>query len=216
MHDFEGDLAVLVPDADMEAAVTGLLLSRPPALGIRDVGFDVFLHRDHDNGCFMRGHDFLRPMVSVYAHGLILFDRHGCGQEKRPREELERIVAEQLSVSGWGDRAAAVVIDPELESWIWSDSPHVDSCLGWEGKKPNLRKWLEEGGWWPSAAPKPERPKEAFLSAIHRAQRPPSSAIFEELAIKISLKRCTDAAFLRFREILQKWFPAEPTRAPSG
>jgi hypothetical protein len=32
-----------------------------------------------------------------------------------------------LFTSGWENRAAAVVLDPELEIWVWSDSPEVEA-----------------------------------------------------------------------------------------
>lgn len=36
-----------------------------------------------------------------------------------------------------------------------------------------------------------------------------SSALYEQIASRISLKRCHDTAFVRLRSQLQKWFPAE-------
>ena len=213
MSGAQEDLAVLVADLDMEATIRGLL-SRPQSLGIRNVQFEVFRHRGHDNGCFSRGHDFLRPMVSVYAYGLIMFDRHGCGQERAASEELERIVTERLNTSGWGHRAAAIAIDPELDVWVWADSPLVERCLGWEGKSPDLRTWLREQGLWSEDAPKPKDPKQAVKKALRQVNKRPSSAVYQELAEKVSLKRCTDASFQRFRELLQEWFPAKAASTP--
>jgi hypothetical protein len=56
------------------------------------------------------------------------------------------------------------------------------------------------------AAGKPARPKEAFeaMVRVHRQAR--SSALYEKVAAKISLKRCHDAAFVRLRTQLQRWF----------
>jgi len=47
------DLIALVADADMEAAVRALL-SRPSALGIRSITFDVKRHIQRDAGCLRR------------------------------------------------------------------------------------------------------------------------------------------------------------------
>jgi hypothetical protein len=59
MKDKVKDLIVLVADADMEAAVRGLL-SRPSALGIRPISFDVKRHVQRDAGCRSGAHDLLR------------------------------------------------------------------------------------------------------------------------------------------------------------
>ena len=205
---YERDLVVLVPCEAIEYTVRGLL-SRRKSLGIYELQFRVFRHIRRDNGCFSHGHDFLRPMVLQYSRCLVMFDRHGCGQENRPREELEKIVTDRLSEAGWGERATAVVLDPELEVWIWSDSPHVDRCLGWQDRKPNLRKWLEENGRWSCGTLKPENPKEAALSAVRHVGNTLSRATYYDLAKSVSLKRCTDPAFQRFCEILRNWFPEE-------
>ena len=209
MSGWEADLVVLVPDKNMEASVRALLSSRPEALGIRRLRFDVYVHIERDPGCLLRGHDFLRPMVRQCARGLVLFDRIGSGQEGKSRQELEGSVTEQLSLSGWGDRAVAVVLDPELEAWIWSDSPHVDRSLGWEGQQPSVRGWLQGQGMWQEGADKPLDPKAALEKALRHVRKRRSSAIYEQLAENVGLKRCADPAFLRFRRILADWFPVE-------
>jgi hypothetical protein len=66
----------------------------------------------------LEAHDFLRPFVRSYARALVVFDREGCGQEQRPRDELEQIVEQHLARNGWDDHAAAIAIDPELENWV--------------------------------------------------------------------------------------------------
>ena len=205
MTEWESDLAVLVPDRNMEAAVRGLL-SRGRALGLRRLRFEIYVHVERDPGCFLRGHDFLRPMAGRFAHGLILLDRVGTGQERKTREELEKLVMTRLAASGWGDRAKAIVLDPELEVWVWSDSPHVDRCLGWAGRRPNLRAWLCTEGTWPEGASKPEDPKAAVEHALRRVGKPRSSAVYEGLATSVSLTNCADPAFLQFRQWLAEWF----------
>lgn len=201
-----GDLAVLVPDKNMEAIIHGLL-SRPDALQILPVRHDVFTHYERDPGCFHRGHDFLRPMTSRYQHGLLVFDRVGSGQEHRSREELENIVGRRLSTSGWNDRASVVVLDPELEVWVWSDSPEVAKSLGWEGREPNLRSWLMDCSLWPSNASKPPDPKTAVERTLRHVKTPRTSAIYRRLARTVSFERCTDPAFLKLKNLLKAWFP---------
>lgn len=135
---FQKDLIILVADKNMEHALKGLL-NRLPALRIREITFDLYVHPYHDSGCLNQGSDFLRPFVKQYGHALVIFDQEGCGQESDDRSILESDLEERLSAAGWKDRAKVVVIHPELESWVWSDSPHVESVLGWQWRNPDLR-----------------------------------------------------------------------------
>lgn len=200
------DLVVLVADNDMKLGVEALL-SRPPSLGIRPICHEVYAHPQKDPGCLGQCHCFLRNHIHRCAHALVLFDREGCGREGETCDALEQHVRHRLAQSGWGDRADAVVLDPELESWVWSDSPHVESALGWRGRGPGLHSWLVQEGWLTAGAHKPTRPKEAMEAALRLAGKPRSSAIFQQLAGSVSLDRCTDPAFGRFKAILQGWFP---------
>ena len=205
------DLVVLVADKNIEFAVKGLL-SRPRALGVRPITSDLFVHPYRDPGCLLDGHSFLRPLVNRYLYALVIFDREGCGRERLSREELEQQVKDRLSQSGWGDRAASIVLDPELEIWVWSDSPHVDSVLGWSGRQPDLRTWLAEKGFVEANAPKPNRPKEAIQEALRLVRKHRSSALYFQLATRVSVNRCVDPSFSKFKAILKNWFSEEPQR----
>ena len=140
---YQKDLIILVADKNMEHALKGLL-SRPPALRIREITFDLYVHTNRDCGCLNQGVDFLRSFVRLYSHALVIFDQEGCGHENDDSSTLENNLEKELSVSGWEERAKAVVIHPELEVWVWSDSPHVEAVLGWQGRNPDLRTWLRD------------------------------------------------------------------------
>lgn len=200
------DLVILVADKNAEFALRGLL-DRTPALGIRPVSYQVFVHPEADPGVLLSGHDFLRGHANRCAHGLVVFDREGCGRERKTRDDIEREVEMRLSQSGWDDRAAAIVIAPELEAWVWSDSPRVDAALAWKGRTPALRTWLIEEGFLTRGLMKPSRPKEAMEAALRIVQRPRSSAIYERLGRSVSVRRCADPAFGKLTCILQAWFP---------
>lgn len=135
-------------------------------------------------------------------------DREGCGREAAGREQLEKEIEFRLDDSGWEDRAAAVVIDPELEIWVWSDSPHVDAIIGWEGRDPPLRTWLKDREFLREDQIKPLRPKEALEGALRVSRTPRSSSIYLKLAQKVSLERCIDPSFVKLKIILQEWFRA--------
>jgi hypothetical protein len=201
------DLIVLVPDKNMEASVRGLL-GRFKALGIRQLDHRLLVHPGRDPGCLGQGHDLLRPFTRQYAHALVLLDREGCGRETESREALEDSVERKLQSSGWGHRARAIVIDPELEIWVWSDSPHIPAALGSKDDLPTVRRWLIDHDLWTEGRPKPDDPKAAMERILRINSRPRSSSIYEELARKVGLQRCQDLAFLKLRETLVAWFPA--------
>ena len=203
---YQKDLIILVADKNMEHALNGLLL-RPPALKIREITFDMFVHVNRDSGCLNQGADFLRQFVKLYSHALVIFDQEGCGKENDESPIVERNLENELSVSGWGERAKVVIIHPELEVWVWSDSPHVESVLGWQGKNPDLRTWLRDRSFRLDENGKPLLPKLAMDEALRAVNKAHSSALFKKLAQVVSLERCTDTAFIRLKDILRTWFP---------
>lgn len=190
----------------MEASLTGLL-SRYQSLVIRRLTFDLFIHPDRDPGCLLRAHDLLRPLVGRYEQAMVVLDQKGCGQEEVERSLLEADIERRLGGAGWEDRAAAVVIAPELENWVWSDSPHVDRALGWESRTVPLRSWLQEEGLLQAGSTKPFEPKRAVELVLRTVRIPRSSAIYLALAQSVSTERCTDPAFAKLRRCLREWFP---------
>jgi hypothetical protein len=206
----EKDLVVLVADGQIEFAVRGLL-TRSEAIGFQELSVDIHVHPNKDPGCLRRGHDFLRPFYRQYRHALIMLDREGCGREGASRQDLENELEKRLSTAGWADRAAAIILDPELEIWVWSDSPVVDAALGWAHRTPRLAEWLQSESYLTGGHTKPAHPKEAMEHALRLARKGRSSAVFYELAKQVSVNRCSDPAFLKFKSVLQGWFPRPGT-----
>lgn len=197
------DLVALVSDQKMRHVLKELL-QRHKALRIRAIVADVYSHPRHDPGVLGAAGEFLSIYTEKYLYALALFDREGCGQEDKTADELEREVQQQLDASGWKNRSAVVVLDPELEIWVWSNSPHVPEVLGLPQNE--LAQLIAQ--WTAPGSPKPERPKELMETVVRRANRGGmSSALYKELAKKVSTERCTDRAFQRLRETLQGWFP---------
>lgn len=203
------DLVVLVPGKDDSEALRGLLSRRHKSLGLRPVRHQVLVHPRRDPGCFHEAPEILATFQRTCRHALVIFDHEGCGREGTPARDLEADLRRRLGVSGWSDRAETLVIEPELEVWIWTPSTHVDAVLGWRSRQPALRDWLATRGLWPESLPKPPRPKAALHAALREAQVNPSSSIFRKLAEKVSLEGCTDPAFSRLRALLAVWFPGE-------
>src|ERR1035437_1155001 len=108
------DLIVLTADPSMKAAIKGML-GRHHAIGIHAISSEVISHPTRDPGVLGDAHNFLQAASGNYRHALAVCDRHGCGKEAQSREELESGIESRLSKQ-WAGRAAAVVIDPELEN----------------------------------------------------------------------------------------------------
>ena len=206
------DLVILAADKDLEHALKGLL-ARPAALGIRAVESDIFVEPQHDPACALRGVEFISNFSRQYRHGLLMFDHKGSGMETTDPRVLQNSLNEKLGQSAWGQRAKAIVLAPELEVWVWNDSPHIDEVAGWKNRSPGLRPWLINDGWLREGEVKPTQPKEAFKEALRAARKPRSASLYEQIAKKVSLRRCTDTAFLDLKGILNQWFPSIPVES---
>ena len=202
------DLVILAADKDLEFALKGLL-ARPEALGIRALEADFFVDPEHDPACALRGVQFLSNFAAQYRYGLLMFDHEGSGKEATDAQQLQRSLNDAFARTAWHKRAKAIVLKPELEVWIWSESPHVDDVAGWKNRNPGLRPWLIHQGWLEEGKVKPARPKEAFEAALRAARKPRSASLYEQIAKVVSLSHCRDVTFLEFKAILMKWFPPE-------
>lgn len=201
------DLVSLVADNDMEQALEGVL-ARSHSLKIRPVSHKVYRHAQRDSGCRTQSLKILRPLAKDFRYGLVLFDHEGSGGEKESAEHVEFTLQAELESNGWKGRACAIAIEPELEAWMWSDSPEVDRILGWQAREPALRPWLALEGFAFQNNGKPVRPKEAIEQALYFVKKRPSAALFGEMASKVSLSRCTERSFVKLRDTLRTWFPA--------
>ena len=197
------DLVVLVADADAEWTIRTLLEKRQAALQIRAIQSKFIRDPGRDAGTFLNAPTTLRSYLGRANHVLVMLDREGSGREQKfSAEEMEADLEKRLQATGWAD-AVAIVLDPELEIWVWSRSPHVALALGLspEALATVLAQFAQ------NAQGKPERPKEAMLAALRQSKRPHSPRIFQELAGKVSL-RANERAFDRLRTTLQSWFGA--------
>lgn len=204
------DLIIPASDKDLEFALRGLL-ARPQALGIRPIDADIFVDPLHDPACALRGVPLISGFANQYRYGLLMFDHEGSGRETTSPQELADRLNAEFARSAWGARARAIVLVPELEAWIWSDSPHVDDAAGWKNRNPGLRPWLIDRGWLCTGKTKPVRPKEAFEAALREARTPRSASLYERIARTVSLRRCRDSSFRELRTTLTNWFPPDST-----
>ncbi len=202
------DLVVLVPDADIERVLRGLL-RRHRSLGIRQLDFKILLHPMRDPGRRVGSAEILRPLRRAHRRALVVFDRHGCGS-RNAREAIQRSVEQSLELSGWKDKSCkAIVIEPEVEVWLWNGSAHIARALGWD-RYVDLQRYLRRVGLWPEGAQKPTDPKQGLRRA-HRAastrRKRWSPRSFAEIAGTTTLRGCVDPAFVELRDTLRRWFP---------
>ena len=199
----------MVADRDMEQALQGLL-TEPKRLGTRPFKHEIRVHPERDPGCRVGAVEFLRPFLDSCRYALVVFDLDGCGSGA-DRLETQSLVQNRLTRNGWADRCEVVVIDPELESWVWAPSRDVSEALGWGSDFGTLRMWLRDRELWPADKPKPPDPKRAMRTAIRNAQpgrRPRLSAtLFDRIARGSHPLNCNDPALVEMRETLRSWFP---------
>jgi hypothetical protein len=200
------DLVVLVADKNMKFAFEGLLLNR--RLTIRALDAAVFPHPKRDPGVLRQCHDFLRSQQRLAAYAVVMFDRAGCGSEES-RVVLESEVEARMAANGWVGRSAAVVIDPELEEWVWAGYSQIEQTLGWPCGHGSLEEWLIRERYLYPGQNKPAQPKKALEHALHLSNMRRSSAFYSKLAKAVDFERCTDAAFAKLRAVLAAWFPKQ-------
>jgi hypothetical protein len=208
MTSFRADLKVVVADSNMKAAFSGLL-TRHQSLGIRPLKLDPqspLSHPRHDPGCWKDGPELLAIEHQHYRHGLLALDWEGCNS-KQSADETRRELQERLdrlTTPGWG---SVVVLQPELEIWVFAGSIEVDQALGWQPG--TLTPWLEQQGHLEPGQAKPARPKEAVEAAMGQKRQPRSSSVYRQLSQSVGFSRCTDPVFADLKATLQQWFPME-------
>jgi hypothetical protein len=199
----ESDLIVLVPDKNTQYALQGGL-HRPQAMGIRPLTVEFLMHSGRDGGVRTTGPELLRLERRSFRHAILMFDHEGSGADAQSVAALELELDQRLR-KDWGEDAKAIVIQPEVDIWMWGAENVLREVCNWQDG-PGPREWLISNGFVFSEKHKPARPKEALQAVCRQARIPRSSALYEQLAGRLSLERCTDPAYLRLRAQLRAWF----------
>ena len=198
------DLVILTADKNSQFALRGAL-GRPAAMDIRPISFEFRMHPGRDGGARTTGVDVLAREQRRFRHALLVFDLEGSGaNDNQTAVDLERELDDRLA-GAWGSNAKSIVIAPEVDVWLWGTDNALKEVLRWplEG---SIRSWLQSRSFAFGSDEKPERPKEALEAMIPVHRQPRSSALYEKLTKRISLRRCTDPAFVRLRATLRGWF----------
>lgn len=199
------DLIVLTADVQQEKTIATLLDYRYQSMRIPHLSFDVQRHVRRDPGVFHEAPAFLQMFQDSHRKALVLLDLSWDGSPGNA-ETLRQNLLARLYQQGWDeDCCDVIVITPELESWFWVlESPVVEEYLklNWQ----TIREIGRQSSTWHEDLQKPNKPKELLEIILRRQRIPRSSSVFVHIANRVSLNRCSDHAFLQFRETLAKWF----------
>ena len=206
------DCFFLVADKNMEGCFLGFLnrTSFHQSLGCAHFTFDpnedltvAALHKDP--GLYTRGHDLLLPYKNTHCHAIVVLDAEWDGSPGP--QTICQDMTEKIRRTGWPeDLFRVIVIDPELENWIWQKNIHVARVLGYTSEQDLMRE-MDDRGVWPAGQDKPNDPKETLESVMKKKNIKRSSANYRRITSKVSVRHCQDRAFQELRNTLRDWFP---------
>lgn len=203
------DIVFLVADSAMEQLLLGFF-GRDQfhrRLDCQPIDFDpsqdCVVSPNRDPGVYNSTRGLLGPYEKLYQRAVVMLDAEWAGSPGANRIRAD--ITESLR-HAW-EQFVVIVIEPELEAWIWQDSPNVARALKC---RTDFRKVLHYSGHWPEGQAKPKDPKAAleYLRREQRADR--SNALFRRLADTVSAKGCQDEAHQLLRDTLRAWFPEGP------
>lgn len=205
-------LLFLVADKNMEHALRGFFERDGWHRAVPCEHFEFDANRDirvaagqNDSGLYTRANELLRPFHGRYERVVVMIDAKWDGSPGV--ERIRQRIQEHLTNAGWVDvDSLALVFDPEVDVWLWSDSPHVPKAMGWADWGA-LRRALEKERFLAKGAVKPQRPKEAAEWALRKKRKPRSSAVYRKIAAAVSLSRCRDPSLRELLDALSRWFP---------
>ena len=197
------DLIVVVADSYQEKVIEALLPRIPITSNTKTFTYDIIRNPRNDSGSYNDSHELLRPYINQYHFAIVVFDHEGCGvEDTKTRVETESDVEGLLSINGWPNRNSVIVIDPELENWMWIDNPNVQDAIGWFGIE-SLYVWARANGKIAHGEAKPIRPKETLEEALRISNSAKSSSIYKKIAGTVSYKGCTDPAFIKLIQTIK-------------
>lgn len=210
------DCVFLVADSTMSAVFASFLERdrRCDTLGTGPFRFDAELDlvtaQGNDPDVFHNAHKYLQGHLETHGHAVVALD-FKFGHHFTPAGLVATIEA-NLRRTGWAQgRFVVVLIQPELEAWIWQDHPRLDDVflerLPRAQRPPSLRVWLREAELWPDGLAKPPDPKLAAKRAIAAFRCGAQKQVYTKICRTVPVRRCQDAAFGDLRNALRRWFP---------
>ena len=195
----------------MEGVIRAVL-DRPEALGIVAPAYRVIRHPEKDPGVLRRGPELVADSLAGERDVLVLMDRDGSGAATESAREIERDLETRLGKRVPGGRRRAVVIEPELDVWMWATEAAMRTALEWT-RPGGIRDWaaahlgtdFDERGK-PVRTDATTGPKEVLEGVLRAIGIPRSGSLYRQIAGTTSLKNCADPAFVRLRDTLRAWY----------
>lgn len=208
------DLLFYVADGNMEQAIRGFMErdALQQRVGCGPIDFDA--RRDikvakgqADPGIYTRGDELLRPFHGEYRHVALIVDEEWDGSPGA--ETIRERLAQHLAAAGWEETGLPLVVCPEADVWLWTDTDHTARALGWANWL-ELSRALVVADWLVEGSVKPARPKEAAEWALFEGPQDikRSSALYRRITSKVSANRCTADSVHTLLATLRAWFPA--------
>lgn len=213
------ECAFLVADKAMKA-VFETFFNRNGAfarLGTREFTYDLIqTPGETDPDLYQRPDEVLADqLVTPETHPRVVVTLDQQFHTGFPAKHIRDTARERLKTAGW-ERAQihVVVIEPELESWMWHDADGpmqvVEAAFRYDrahrGGLP-LREKLAQQNFWPANQAKPKDPKAAFDWARAGYRKASRRDIFCEIVERVGISHCQDGAFQELRAVLAAWFP---------
>lgn len=204
------DLLLYVADADAQAFMNSLL-SKPLALGIRAITFDIERHPQRDSGMVQSGPELTRMKKGKYLKALLTWDHHGSGRDhKQSPMQVRNEMQKRLDLYTWGGNSSVTIFVPELEQWLWyCESAFITYC---GISADHLNTWLAERSVKLGKTVemlKAEQPKELFEYVMRdRLKRTISPRDFAEVGKRAGVNGLLACeSFRSVVDILRAWFP---------
>ncbi len=197
----------VVMEGRRDRAVMEAVLNRPYDLGIQPITYEFDLRF---SAVRTGGPDAGRERRGEFRYVICLWDHQGSGEENKPPSRVQGEVQARLNRNTLKGFSKALVIDPELEIWLWRDRTAIASIL--EVDENRLTEWLND--WRQAQFPKQtvetllqQFPKEALEEVMRRAGEKPDAALYGRITAIANLQRWSkEPSFRRLCSTLRKWF----------
>jgi hypothetical protein len=201
------DLFVILEGSGDEVVLEALL-KRPSDLGIRAVTFKC---ERRSSAVRTQGPDIAREQRREFRYVICLWDHGGSGREQQPPSRVQGEVQARLNRNTLKGCSKALIIDPELEIWLWQDSAAIASALG--VGEDRLAEWLRD--WQRKHFPTQtvetlvrQQPKEALEEVIKQSGKKRTSTLYRHITAVANLNLWSgEASFRRLCRTLRRWFP---------
>ena len=164
-----------------------------------------------DGGVHKHAARLLAPKLETHRHAVVCLDKKFPGAPAAGR--IRRDITGNLRTAGWDpSRFEVIVIQPELERWLWLDHPACERAFGYpradHGR--SMRVMMREQGQWHEHDDKPHDCDAALVWAARWKQRKTAPAtLFKAMLPTAPVQHCEDPAFVKLRDTLKSWFPSE-------